>query len=86
MAVLEQNTPNPFSEKTLIKYFIPRTTTFATLRIYKTDGSEVMNFKIDTRGYGQSEINGGALSSGIYTYVLLVDGKVADSRQMILSK
>lgn len=85
-ATLEQNVPNPFTERTLIKYFIPQQSVYASLRIYKMDGTEVLNIKIDNKGFGQSEISGGTLAAGIYTYILLVDGKVADSRQMILSK
>ncbi len=85
-ASLEQNIPNPFTQRTLIKYFIPQKSVYASLRIYKMDGTEVLNIKIDNTGFGQSEISGGTLEAGIYTYILLVDGKVADTRQMILSK
>ncbi|MBK9401223.1 MAG: tail fiber domain-containing protein [Bacteroidetes bacterium] len=85
-ASLEQNIPNPFTERTLIKYFIPQQSIFASLRIYKMDGTEVLNIKINNKGFGQSEISGGTLAAGIYTYILLADGKVVDSRQMILSK
>jgi hypothetical protein len=85
-ALLEQNVPNPFSEKTIIKFYVPQNTAKAFIKIYALDGSEVKSIPVSVKGFGETEISGSSLTTGTYTYMLMVDGKVADTKQMILTK
>lgn len=86
VASLEQNAPNPFSEKTVIKFYVPQNTVKALIKIYGLDGTEIKSIPVSVKGFGQTEISGNSLSAGTYTYLLMVDGKVADTKQMILSR
>jgi hypothetical protein len=85
-SLLEQNNPNPFSVTTMIKYTIPASALKAQIKIFAADGSEVKSIPVSEKGRGQTEISAGTLSSGTYTYMLLVDGKVVDTKQMVLTK
>jgi hypothetical protein len=82
---LEQNTPNPFSDNTVIRFYVPQNAKSAVVKIYALDGSELKIISVSTKGIGQTEISGKTLSAGTYTYMLLVDGKVVDTKQMVLT-
>ena len=84
--LLEQNTPNPFSEKSVIRFNIPASSQNAALRIYSADGKEIKSFMISEKGTGQIEITDSTLEAGIYNYTLFIDGKAIDSKQMVLTK
>ncbi len=83
---LEQNTPNPFSETTIIKYFIPANVVSAIVSIKDINGKELSKFSIVEKGNGQIILTAGTLKSGTYTYDLIIEGKVADSKKMIIIK
>ena len=83
-ARLEQNMPNPFTEKTIIRYYIPSAAVNAVLKIYALDGREMKSIPLETTGYGETTLAGRSLTAGTYTYLLLVNGIPVDSKQMIL--
>jgi len=85
-AILRQNRPNPFGEKTIIEYVLPETTTQATLFIYNVQGEQIKRFEIADKHSKSLELNGNTLPAGLYLYSLLVDGKVVDTKQMVLTK
>lgn len=85
-ASLEQNAPNPFSSSTVIRYRVPSSAGKAQIIVTNTAGNTVKAFTINTKGAGSVSINGGELSAGSYYYTLIIDGKKADSKQMILVK
>ncbi|MEP7169440.1 MAG: tail fiber domain-containing protein, partial [Bacteroidota bacterium] len=85
-AKLEQNTPNPFSEKTIISYYVPKNVTNAVIKIYSATGIELKSVNISSKGFGQSEIKAGTLAAGTYTYMLMADGKTVDTKQMVLTR
>ncbi|MCB0549491.1 MAG: T9SS type A sorting domain-containing protein [Phaeodactylibacter sp.] len=83
--VLNQNTPNPFRERTSITYFLPEVTENAMLFIFNVDGKILK--KVDLQpGEGILEVYASNLSSGIYTYSISVDGKIIDTKRMMVSK
>jgi hypothetical protein len=86
IARLEQNTPNPFKEKTAIRYYIPTGASSAFIKIYSLFGSELLSFPVTLKGFGQIEFSGKTLSAGTFTYILIVDGKAMDTKQMVLTK
>ncbi|MEO8149543.1 MAG: tail fiber domain-containing protein [Bacteroidia bacterium] len=84
-ASLGQNDPNPFNQITTIHFSLPGDIQNAQLKIYSSSGSEMRATTL-SKGSTSITINANALSPGIYVYVLIVDGKTIDSRQMIITR
>lgn len=84
-AMLMQNTPNPFTERTTIRFALPENAQDAYIYIFDMAGK--MQKQIPVDGSMQSVvINGYELSAGMYIYSLVVNGKEMDTKRMILSK
>ncbi len=84
-AKLEQNQPNPFSEATTISYFVPNNVRQAEIRISTIDGKLIKTVPVQA-GPGQLTLDAYSLQQGTYTYTLLLDGKLQETRQMILTR
>jgi hypothetical protein len=84
-ASLQQNTPNPFNQTTIIRYTLPQTGKLAQIVISNTAGKIVRQIPL-SGGIDSITIEGGALSAGIYYYSLYVDNKLVDTKQLILTK
>ena len=82
-AMLHQNRPNPFSDKTTIAFFIPEGVKRGQLIIFDDRGNVVKSFNLIQRGQGSIEFNAFHLSHGVFTYSLVVDGVVAETRKMV---
>ncbi|MFA6572214.1 MAG: tail fiber domain-containing protein [Bacteroidota bacterium] len=85
-SVLEQNVPNPFNTSTSINYYLPSTVSSANLYIYDMNGGQLKNISLIDRGKSFIIIQGNELSAGMYLYALIADGKVIDTKRMILTK
>ena len=85
-ASLEQNTPNPFNQSTQIRYSVPKNYSSAQIIITSIDGKAVRSYTISGTGKGQVTLNASELAVGSYTYSLNVDGKVVDSKTLVLTK
>lgn len=81
-AVLYQNSPNPFSDGTIIKYFVPGNSD-AQIVFYDEYGKQLKLFKIAEKGMGQLNISVSNLAAGMYSYSLIVNEKVIDTKKMI---
>ncbi|MFH0867081.1 MAG: tail fiber domain-containing protein, partial [Bacteroidota bacterium] len=82
--VLYQNEPNPFGETTVIRYYIPdNLTTNVYMVFYDFYGKEVKKVEIKEKGSGKIEADTKNLSVGIYTYSLVIDGTVRDTKKMV---
>jgi len=86
VVVLNQNVPNPFAENTVISYNIPEGSGTAQILIFNDKGQMIKVVDIEQTGMGQLTVYAGDLSSGLYQYSLLVDGKVIDTKKMIKSR
>ncbi|MFZ4523266.1 MAG: tail fiber domain-containing protein [Bacteroidales bacterium] len=84
-AFLYQNTPNPFSEKTEIRYFLPESVLESSLYIFDMQGTLLKTIPIKTQGQGSVTIRGTELKAGMYIYTLISDGTEIDSKRMILT-
>jgi trimeric autotransporter adhesin len=82
---LYQNNPNPFTVATEIGMSLPESTGQATLIIYNMEGKQLKVIPINDRGKTVVKIEGNELKAGMYFYSLLVDGKVLDTKRMILT-
>jgi hypothetical protein len=81
--VLNQNVPNPFAEQTTITYNVPTSIEKAQLIFFNTNGQVIQTVDIKTRGKGKVNVFASDLSSGLYHYTLVADGKVVDSKKMV---
>ena len=85
-AKLEQNVPNPFNNSSSIAYYIPSVSHNVQLMITDIAGHVLKTYSIAQSGYGKQTIYGNQLMSGMYEYSLLIDGKLIDTKKMILAK
>lgn len=85
--VLEQNVPNPFAEQTSITYNLTEGVQKAQILFYNADGKLINTSDLRIKaGQGQLNVFASDLSNGVYTYTLVVDGNVIESKRMIKSK
>ena len=83
---LYQNEPNPFTESTLIRCDVAEDVVKADLYIYTMNGEQLAEYAVTERGETSVTIDGGSLNAGMYLYALIADGKVVDTKRMILTK
>ncbi|MEO1414486.1 MAG: tail fiber domain-containing protein [Bacteroidota bacterium] len=84
-AELMQNTPNPFTEQTTIRYNLPENFESAVLFVYDMNGRQVNSFNNLSRK-GSLTIEGSTLDAGMYIYSLIIDGQEVATKRMILTK
>jgi hypothetical protein len=80
-----QNTPNPFTERTEIRFSVPEGTNNAYIYIFDMTGKMLRQIPVDSSMQSVT-INGNELAPGIYLYSLVVNGQEIDTKRMILSK
>lgn len=85
-AMLEQNIPNPAKGITTISYNVPSYTRSAYINVYSSSNSLIRSIKVASKGSGSVELKLIDLSSGVYQYALIVDGKVIDRKQMVITR
>jgi len=83
---LYQNTPNPFSLNTEIRFYVPESVKKAQLCIYNLQGAQIKQIVVTQRGEGSQWISGSELNAGIYLYALIVDSKEVDVKRMMLTE
>lgn len=86
MNVLYQNTPNPFTHDTEIAYTITPNAQSATIFVYDMTGVQLLQYPITMFGEGTITIDANNLYAGSFLYSLVVDGKLIDTKQMVLTK
>lgn len=84
--LLYQNTPNPFTNITEIKCYIPSDFKNAYVYIHDFQGNQIKAFNLSSMGLNTVQINGSELQAGIYVYTLVVDNTQIDSKRMLLTK
>ncbi|MEO0778222.1 MAG: T9SS type A sorting domain-containing protein [Bacteroidota bacterium] len=85
-AYLVQNAPNPFTQFSEIRYFVPEGVGVAELEIRDVKGELVQSYPLEVTGYGKVNIGDNLFQTGTYVYSLNIGGKVIDSKVMILTK
>jgi hypothetical protein len=81
--ILDQNVPNPFAEKTIINYSIPESVLSAKIIFFNLNGKILKTYTIEHKGAGSLTIYGENLSSGSYSYSLIADDKLIETKKMI---
>jgi len=87
---LEQNVPNPFNPRTMIRFTVSTPGALASLRIYDVAGREVSVLLDDEMVVGSREVwwngtsrTGGNVPSGVYFYRLTA-GQQTQTRKLVL--
>ena len=86
VATLYQNNPNPFTEATVISYIVPVEAQQAAIYIYNMVGEQLSKYDISVFGEGNVTISANELYAGTFLYSLVVDGKLIDTKQMIITQ
>jgi hypothetical protein len=82
---LLQNHPNPFSQETIIEYYIPIENAQASILFFDMNGKLMLTKTVDIDA-GILRINSGELKPGMYFYTLLVNREEVDTKKMILTE
>jgi len=83
---LGQNKPNPFGTTTDIEVSIPDDVQKAFIYVYDLQGKKLQQVDIPAHGKQSVAINASSLTDGMYLYSLIADGKVVETRRMIVEK
>jgi len=85
--VLYQNNPNPFGTNgTKITYYLPEGTEGATIVFYDSYGNKMKEVQLSQTGMGTLNIPADKLANGVYSYSLVINGQIVDTKKMILTK
>ncbi len=84
-AKLYQVAPNPFSQKATITFKLPSNVSIAQLVIADATGKTVKTYSL-SNGATQQDIYANNLAAGVYHYSLVINGKIAESKQMVIMK
>ncbi len=83
-AKLYQNNPNPFNEQTEIQYFLSAKINSASILVFDMNGKQLKSYELKSKGNNKLIINAGEFVAGMYIYSLVADGKIVDTKRMIL--
>ncbi|MEO8447079.1 MAG: YCF48-related protein [bacterium] len=84
---LSQNYPNPFNPKTVINYKLG-ITNYVSLKVFDALGKEISTLVNENQNPGSYSVEWDAVNypSGIYFYRLESEGKIIDTKRMVLLK
>lgn len=83
---LYQNVPNPFKEKTVIKFSLPSDVSDnAYICIFNMQGVLMKQIPVNNK-MNSVTIDGGELVSGMYIYSLIVNNKEFATKRMIITQ
>ena len=84
-ATMDQNVPNPpVNNNTRISYNIPEGASKAEMIVADVYGKKLKQIPLNNKGKGQLNVDTTGLASGTYTYSLFVDGKMIETKKMIV--
>ncbi|MEJ1241661.1 carbohydrate-binding protein [Chryseolinea sp. T2] len=81
---LLQNYPNPFSTETEIGISLDHNVKVARIAVRDVTGRTLHDIEVVTRGKTSVTVSSETMNSGFYFYSLTADGKVVDSKRMVL--
>ncbi len=84
--LLGQNVPNPFENSTLIPFRLPKDCHNASIMITNRTTAQVVTVIPVSSNEKHIQVDAGTLASGAYSYTLTVDGKIIDTKEMVITK
>lgn len=81
---LSQNLPNPSTQNTTIKYYIPESASEASVKFFSLSGQILKEVEIDIFGQGEIALDVEKMIGGNYMYALVVDGELIDTKSMVI--
>jgi SMC interacting uncharacterized protein involved in chromosome segregation len=81
--ILEQNIPNPFSDRTTIKYQLPEDVTKASLIIFDINGGIKKEFPLN-QNKGEITVTASQIGKGLFIYSLVQNGQILETKKMII--
>ena len=86
ISVLGQNNPNPWNVTTDIKLTIAPQVTNAMFYVYDLTGKQIYEKSITERGVHTIKLTSADFTPGMYVFSLITDGKVVETKRMIVTK
>lgn len=83
--ILYQNMPNPFREKSVIRFKLSDNVREASICIFDLSGKMLKKFPISS-GMESVSLAGDELGEGMFLYSLIVNGQEIDTKKMIITK
>ncbi len=83
---IKQNNPNPFSNETVIEYFLAEKSSNANILVFDMNGKLLKTIKVNDSGKGLVTISARDLQPGMYYYTLITNGIEVDTKKMILTE
>lgn len=81
---ISQNRPNPFTSNTRIEYYIGESSQSACIQINDVWGRVIKTIPITEKKDGWITLSKADFISGIYTYSLIVDNRLVQTKRMIV--
>jgi hypothetical protein len=81
--ILEQNIPNPFSDRTTIKYQLPEDVNNASLIIFDMNGGIKKESPLN-QNKGEITVTASQIGIGLFIYSLVQNGQILETKKMII--
>lgn len=82
---ISQNTPNPFTGQSTVRVSVPDEASDAYIDILTLNGASVKRFPV-SNGLSEVSLSSFDFAPGTYLYTLVVNGKVSETRRMIVNR
>ena len=83
---LDQVMPNPVKNNAVIRYAIASANSNVLLKITDTNGKIIKQIQLTNTISGSLNLDCSTLNSGTYYYSLIADGKIIDTKKMVVAK
>jgi len=84
-SILYQNSPNPFKEKTIIRFKLANDVQDASICFFDMNGRLLKKLPISS-GMDSVSIGGYELGEGMFLYSLIVNGQEIDTKKMVITQ
>lgn len=82
---ISQNTPNPFTGQSTVRVSVPDDASDAYIDILTLNGASVKRIPV-SNGLSEVSLSSFEFAPGTYLYTLVVNGKVSETRRMVVSR